>query len=272
MLIAQITDFHVRPPGQVFADVVDTAAMLGRAVQQILALRPLPDVVLVSGDLTNDGENGAYHAIRPLLAKLPMPIFAIPGNHDDRAGMLELAGIAEIGADQPFRQQSVDLGGLQLIALDSLVPGKAHGELCAERLAWLETALDQSTQPILLMIHHPPGETGIQHMDRIGLRTSGPLEALIRRHADRIVRIVAGHVHRSIFYRWQGVPVSIAPGVAHQVELDFEDHEPGFVMEPPSFHLHRWADENGLLTHQVFIGDFPGPYRFGGNPGASPLG
>lgn len=273
MLIAQITDFHVRPPGQVFADVVDTAAMLQRAVEQILALEPRPDAVLVTGDLTNDGEPEAYAAIRPILGKLPMPVFVIPGNHDDREAMLVLADVAELGAGQPFRQFAADLGQLRLVALDSLVPGKAHGEICEARLAWLESELAASgDRLLLLMVHHPPGETGIGHMDRIGLRPTPAFEALIRRHADRIERIVCGHVHRSIFYRWQGAPVSIGPGVAHQVRLDLAEAEPAFVMEPPSFHLHRWSEGAGLLTHQVFIGSFPGPYRFSGNPGRRPIG
>lgn len=272
MLIAQISDFHVAPPGRVFADVVDTRAMLERAVDTILALMPEPDAVLVTGDLTNDGEPEAYAAIRPILARLPMPVFAIPGNHDDRAAMLVLADVVELGADQPFRQYTADLGGLRLVALDSLVPGKSHGEICADRLRWLETALDDAgDRSVLIMVHHPPGETGIEHMDRIRLRTTAAFENLIRARADRIVRIVSGHVHRSIFYRWQGIEASIAPGVAHQVELGLDGREPAFVMEPPSFHLHRWDEPNGLLTHQVFIGAFPGPYRFSGNPGGEPI-
>ena len=74
MLIAQLSDSHIRPPGQVFADVVDTAAMLKAAVDQVLDLSPAPDVVLVTGDLTNDGEPEAYAAIRPILGRLPMPV------------------------------------------------------------------------------------------------------------------------------------------------------------------------------------------------------
>jgi Icc protein len=273
MLIAQLTDCHVRPPGEIFADVVDTQAMLAAAVDAVLALSPRPDVVLLTGDLTNDGEPDAYAAIRPELARLPMPIYAIPGNHDDREAMLALDGVVELGRATPFRQYTADLAdGLSLIALDSLVPGNAHGDICAERLAWLETALESTgDRPLLVMVHHPPGTTGIPFMDRIGLVASPGLELLVRRHAHRIQRIVCGHVHRPIFYRWQDAPVSVSPGVAHQVVLTLDDSEPAFVMEPPGFHLHRWTRATGLVTHHVHIGDYPGPYRFGGNPGVAPI-
>ena len=272
MLIAQISDSHVRPPGTLFADVVDTRAMLAAAVDAVLAARPRPDAVLFTGDLTNDGEPEAYALIAPELARLPMPVYAIPGNHDDREAMRTLAGVVELGPVGPFCHYAVDLGNLRLLALDSLVPGAAHGALCTARRFWLETELENSGQrPVLVMVHHPPGETGIGFMDKIGLAADPDLEALLTRHAHHIVRIVCGHVHRPIFYRWLGIPVSVAPGVAHQVVLGLDGGDPAFVMEPPGFHLHRWTEDGGLVTHQAYIGHFAGPYRFGGNPGAQPL-
>lgn len=270
VLLAQLTDSHIRPPGLVFADVVDTLGMLRAGIDAVLAQRPLPDAVLLSGDLTNDGEPEAYALIRPELARLPMPVYAVPGNHDDREAMRELAAVAEIGAAAPFRQFTADFGALRLIGLDSLVPGEPHGELCTQRLDWLAAALDAAAdRPVLLMVHHPPPATGIGFMDRIGLRSSPALDALIRRHAGHLERIVSGHVHRPVFYRWHGVPVSIGPGVAHHVTLALDEREPTFALEPPGYHLHRWTAAEGLVTHQVPIGDFPGPYRFSGNPGAT---
>jgi Icc protein len=272
MLIAQLSDSHVRPPGVLFADVVDTRAMLAAAIDAVLAFDPRPDVVLFTGDLANDGEPAAYAAMAPELARLPMPVFAIPGNHDDRDAMTSLADVLELGAGNRFRQYAADLGELRLVALDSVVPGAAHGVVCAERLAWLEAELDGTgNRPVLIMVHHPPGETGIDFMDRIGLQASPELEALLRRHAGRIQRIVCGHVHRPIFYRWRGIPVSVAPGVAHQVILGLGSDTAAFVMEPPGFHLHRWTSSGGLVTHQVPIGSYPGPYSFSGNPGALPI-
>lgn len=272
MLIAQLSDSHIRPPGVLFADVVDTSSMLAAAIDTVLAFRPRPDVVLFTGDLANDGEPEAYATMAAELARLPMPVFAIPGNHDDREAMRVLADVAELGADDRFCHYATDLGELRLVALDSLVPGSARGAICADRLAWLEGELDGTAdRPVLIMVHHPPGETGIDFMDRIGLETSPELEALLRRYSHRIERIVCGHVHRSIFYRWLGIPVSVAPGVAHQVVLGLGSKTAAFVMEPPGFHLHRWTEAGGLVTHQVPIGRYAGPYSFSGNPGGPPI-
>jgi 3',5'-cyclic-AMP phosphodiesterase len=272
MLIAQLSDSHIRPPGELFADVVDTLAMLKAAIDAVLALTPRPDIVLLTGDLTNDGEPAAYAAMAPELARLPMPVYAIPGNHDDRRAMLALDGIVELGATSSFRHYALDLVDLRLVALYSLVPGQAHGEICADRLSWLEAELESSgDRPVMIMVHHPPGETGIEFMDKIGLHASADLESLLARHEKRIVRIVCGHIHRPIFYRWLGIPVSVAPGVAHQVVLGLDGRDAAFTMEPPGLHLHRWSGAGGLVTHQAYIGRYPGPYKFSGNPGAEPI-
>lgn len=77
MLIAQISDLHIRPPGQKMLDRVDTACHLERAVAHILALDPRPDLVLATGDARLDwpqrklGESG-----RPTILFMHHPPFA----------------------------------------------------------------------------------------------------------------------------------------------------------------------------------------------------
>ena len=51
MLIAQLSDPHIKSPGQLLYDRIDTAGYLERAVAHVLKLDPLPDVVIMTGDL-----------------------------------------------------------------------------------------------------------------------------------------------------------------------------------------------------------------------------
>ena len=60
---------------------------------------------------------------------------------------------------------------MRLIGLDTVVPGKGHGEMDAPRLAWLKARLDeQPDRPTFIFMHHPPFPTGLQHMDSINCR------------------------------------------------------------------------------------------------------
>src|SRR6185436_6613779 len=84
MLVAQISDLHVRPAGQRYKDAVDSNRMFAEAVEHLNRLDPRPDLVLITGDLVDEGLPAEYDSLRVLLAKLELPCLLMPGNHDDR--------------------------------------------------------------------------------------------------------------------------------------------------------------------------------------------
>ena len=264
MLICQISDLHVRPPGELAYRRVDTASFVRRCVAHILARRPLPDVVVVTGDLTDRGHPDEYRHLVALLAPLSMPFYVIPGNHDQRGALLAaFPGHRYLNEGGAFLNYVVPLGELRLIGLDTVVPNEGGGLLCADRLSWLERQLDaHRSAPVVVLMHHPPFATGIAPMDRVGLRTERPLEPILRRH-PRIERILCGHVHRTIFRSFGGTLATTCPSPAHQVVLDLmRDAPPEFVMEPPGYLLHRWSESEGMVSFGVAIGDYAGPYPF----------
>src|SRR3954469_14132788 len=90
MLICQLTDLHVRPVGMPSNRVSETNLFTERALRAVARLNPRPDVVLITGDLTECGLDAEYANLRALLRKwLPMPVFVIPGNHDRRDNLRE---------------------------------------------------------------------------------------------------------------------------------------------------------------------------------------
>src|SRR5467141_4071755 len=84
MIVIQLSDPHIVAPGELLYGRVDTAEFLARSVAEINRLDPLPDVVVMTGDLVDHGNPAEYEHLRRLLAPLAMPIFVIPGNHDAR--------------------------------------------------------------------------------------------------------------------------------------------------------------------------------------------
>jgi len=87
LLVCQISDLHVKAPGQLSYRVVNCAAMLARCVEEILRLPQRPDLVVATGDLTDAGRAEEYAHLRELLAPLRMPVYFIPGNHDERGAL-----------------------------------------------------------------------------------------------------------------------------------------------------------------------------------------
>ncbi len=262
MIIGQITDLHIAPPGHRVDRRYRTAWHLERAVTHIQALAQPPDVLLLTGDLVEEGTAAEYERLVDLLAPLAMPLYAIPGNHDTRAGLrAAFAGLP--GEDRDFVQYTVDDHAVRLIALDTLIPGEPGGELCAARLDWLEARLAEALEaPTMILMHHPPFLTGLAAMDRngshLGLKGAERLGAIVARHRQ-IVRIVSGHIHRPISVSWHGTTASVAPSTAHQIALDLGDGAITTVMEPPALQLHVWMPGHGLVTHTSYIGDYPAP-------------
>jgi 3',5'-cyclic AMP phosphodiesterase CpdA len=257
VLIAQITDTHIKPEGALAYGRVDTSAFLARAVDHILHLDPRPDVVLGTGDLVDGGTPAEYARLRHVLSPLPMPVYLIPGNHDDREALRHAF------ADYPkmprtgFIQYVIDDGPLLLIAVDTLLPGASGGRVDAERLAWLDARLSEApSKPTMIFMHHPPFKTAIEYMDGIGLEGADAMAEVVRRH-PQVERVVCGHLHRSIQSRWAGTVAMTAPATAHQVGLDVR-HDVGlsFSMEPPGYALHLWREDVGLVSHTANVGDF----------------
>lgn len=263
MLIAQITDTHIKLPGRLAYQRVDTAALLKQCVADIVLLEPQPDLIVITGDLVDLGHPDEYAYLRELLAPLKQPLLVVPGNHDERDAFR--AAFADQGylPAQGFLQYAIDDGyPMRIIGLDTLVPNEGRGELCTERLAWLdETLARHPDRPTLVLMHHPPFRTGIGHMDKIGLSGRDEFEAIVARH-EQIELILCGHLHRNIQTRVGGRATMTSPSTAHQVALDLRDTAPScFRMEPPGYLLHHWTS-GGFVSHQAIVGDYPGPYPF----------
>jgi 3',5'-cyclic AMP phosphodiesterase CpdA len=267
MLIAQITDLHVRPAGRTANGFVEVNAMLESAVAALLAETRLPDVVLATGDLTDNGLVEEYQELRRILARLPTPVHLIPGNHDRRDNLRAVFPDHGYLPGEGFLNYVVEGWPVRLIGLDTVVDGQTHGEICPARLAWLERALsDGGDRPTFIFMHHPPFQTGIYAMDRINCLGGDAMADLIRRHPN-VERVACGHHHRSIQARWAGTIGSIAPSTAHQVMLDFGDAPDSRIrMEPPGYHLHLWRPGAGLVTHTSLIGQYAGPFDFVSDP------
>jgi 3',5'-cyclic AMP phosphodiesterase CpdA len=273
MLIAQISDPHIVAAGKLFRGPVqgtapdaerishefDTAAYLAQAVAALNALVPKPDIAVATGDLVDHGAPEEYEHLRDLLAPLQMPVFVIPGNHDAREPLRQAFRADGYFPAAGFLQYAIEEYPLRLVALDTLVEGKGGGELCHERLSWLDRTLAaQPSRPTVVLMHHPPFPTGITYMDNHGLDNAAGLAEIVARH-PQIERILCGHLHRAIDCRFAGTVAGTAPSTAHQVRLNLiPDARISFIFEPPGYQLHLWQN-GGLITHTAVLGTWGGP-------------
>jgi 3',5'-cyclic-AMP phosphodiesterase len=242
VILVQLSDPHVSVRDWAAADA------LALGVRTVLGLRPTPDAVLVTGDIADNGDPREYARAAELLALLPMPVHVLAGNHDDRG---RLAAAFDGPPDGP-RRWVADVAGVRLLGLDTSIPGSVSGSgaLGADGLAWLSDALAAAPDvPTIVAMHHPPLPIGIQSLDEIGLAGedaaafAGVVEA-----APQVIRVVAGHVHRTVFSEIGGRPFVTCPSTYLQARLGLDGERLELIPEPPAIVVHVWRDGR-LLSH-----------------------
>jgi len=240
MILAQLSDPHMRL-GEGAAEARES---LAAGVDAVLALRPHPDAALVSGDLADTAAPEEYRIVRDALARLPMPVHVLGGNHDDRDALREWFPVAGGAGGAEYRYVT-DVGGVRLVVCDSTVPMRPQGRL---DVAWLEAQLDAPA--VVVAMHHPPFAIGMPALDEIalGAEDTAALAGLLER-SPQVLRVICGHTHRAAFTTLGGRGVFTCPGVHLAARLEIGAPDYTIVAEPPAFALHVMLD--GTVTTHV---------------------
>jgi 3',5'-cyclic AMP phosphodiesterase CpdA len=252
VLIAQVTDIHLGfEPGN---PREFNRQRLDRTLAALVALDPLPDLMLATGDLVDRGDVESYARLREAFAALPFAVHYAMGNHDVRRNFTQV--FPEVPFSGGFLQYAIETEPLRLLVLDTLEEGRHGGAFCERRAAWLTQRLDEAPERRTLIVqHHPPVEVGIPWMN------TDPAEPWVDRLAgclrgrDNIVGVICGHIHRAIVTRWEGMTLATCPSTAPQVALELKpidpdaaDQRPLIVADAPAYALHWWNGRE-LISH-----------------------
>lgn len=253
--IAQITDFHVGRKIAFPSGEVDLFDQLVKTVSTINSLDPLPNLVMVTGDLVNHGMLEDYRRVKGELDRLKVPYYIVIGNHDQRKSLVEVFNDHPyLKGEGGFIQYTLEDKPLRIVALDTLEPGTHHGLLCPVRLAWLDRVLsEQPNRPTVIFMHHPPFETGMPYPDSLGMHGKKELGEIIRRHSQ-VEAVAGGHTHREASLRWMGTTAYTTPSSSFSYKLEFhdvDDLDP--LLEPTAFRLFRWDPAVGLVSHLCYM-------------------
>lgn len=247
MLIAHLSDPHLRsgPAG------AEAAAGLHRTLGRLLSLDRRPDCAVITGDLVENGRPDQYDVLVDVLGDFPIPVHFTTGNHDD-PDVIErrFAGTHHLGGGER-RFYAVDYDDAVLVALHSPEPGGPGGRLGSEQLAWLDATLSRRQQtPAFVCLHHPPTRVGIPFLDGMGLRDADAFHEVLTGH-PQVVRVLAGHIHRTVSTAFAGTMVSVAPSTYRQSTLAMRpDGAMGYLYEPAGFLVHL-LDGTDCVTHFV---------------------
>ena len=151
-----------------------------------------------------------------------MPYHPLLGNHDNRNLFLET--FPEVPRDNHgFLQYLLKTKAGRFLMLDTVEHGSHWGSYCENRCRLLQTQLEASiNESVYLFMHHPPFDTGIPVLDKIGLKKGSEALLKIVKCFPNIRHLFFGHLHRPVSGSWHGIPFTTLRGINHQVRFDLK--------------------------------------------------
>ncbi|MDD1779784.1 phosphodiesterase [Enterovibrio sp. ZSDZ35] len=255
--IIQLTDTHIVPPPKKVSEVLDTYSLFEQAIEKIK--QDLPklgqiDGIVVTGDISDHGDVASYEGFKQVIERLAIPYHVIPGNHDLRSSMHQCFGeMIDVNQSEEINWVA-HFHDIDLVGLDTVIPGSGGGRLSPSTLQFLASSLDKSSdRPALIAMHHPPFESGIQFMDAIGLEGVNELHEILT-NTQRDVRIICGHLHNSIVCSVGGKTVMSSPATASSFVTDHRQDAPvGFTQNTGGYMLHEW--NNGFRSTYLSLAE-----------------
>jgi len=212
--ILHLSDTHLYGDGRLHYGIVDTLAALDRVLARAASLERV-DLVVASGDLSDDGTVASYRKLKatldPWVAERGATVVYAMGNHDLPEGFEEVLGA---------RERVTTVRGFRVVTLDSSVPGAGYGRLDESQVEWLSDVLETpSERGTVVVLHHPPVPPTTVLFEPLRLLDAVPLLEVC---SDGDVRLIlAGHFHHGLVTEAgeSGIPVVVAPAVANTTDV-----------------------------------------------------
>ena len=244
LLIAQITDIHLFADSHQDLLGMPTTDSFQALLEHLSRLSPQPDLLLLTGDLSQDGTPESYDRLQALLTPLGIPVYWLPGNHDAELEEMERSLTHPLF----FPDRSFAADGWRFVLLDSQETGCVHGSLLPSELSRLDRDLSQhSEQPTIVALHHPPFQMRSDWLDASILQNPEALFAVLDRHAQ-VKLVLFGHVHQEFQRQRRGVTYLGTPSTCIQFEP--KSHDFSIDSKQPGFRLLNLYP-NGFWETQV---------------------
>jgi Icc protein len=250
--IIQISDMHVQADNKPLLGV-NTTESLQAIIDYIKAEAREPDLMLLTGDMSQDESKASYIKIASLVKVLAVPAYYVPGNHDDSLVMATV-----YPRDTMVEHKQIVLEKWQLILLDTHKPAMVEGYLAASELDYLEQCLKAYPEHYAIVVcHHHPVSVGSVWMDKIGIQDPDQLWQVLAAY-PQVKSILFGHVHHEYEGEKQGIRYLSAPSTCFQFKP--QSAEFGLDNLPQGYRwLELYADgqlESGVTRLPEYVGRF----------------
>ncbi len=245
--IAQLTDTHLFEDSAQSLLGIQTEASFQAVLVEIKRNLSQLDLLLLTGDLTQDGSAASYDRLRKSLDNFAIPAYCLAGNHDDLPMMQ-----TQLPSEYVHLSRSLDLGNWKILLLSSVVVGAVHGYLADSELIWLEEMLKANPdRPTLITFHHPAVPIGSRWIDDICLENQDQFWAICDRY-PQIEVVLNGHAHQDFDQIYETPHNSVRCLVTPSTCIQFQPNNHKFQIDSqPAGFRHLRLYDNGSMDTEV---------------------
>jgi Icc protein len=247
--LVQITDCHILAAAQDCLKGMNTRASFEAVCQAALVSNPDLDLILATGDLSEDASTASYEYLAQRFGELQLPLFWLPGNHDDSNAMHE-----HLRGKQVSAAKQVLVGNWLIVLLDSTVNGESGGNIPPEQIEFLQAGLQaHPNRHALVCLHHQALPSGSEWIDRLGLQHPQALIDTIKSH-DNVRAVLWGHVHQQGHQQRDGIEWMSTPSTCVQ----FKPGSKTFALDdlPPGYRRINLHADGSIDTTVERLADF----------------
>ncbi|HEY9030998.1 MAG TPA: 3',5'-cyclic-AMP phosphodiesterase [Kangiella sp.] len=245
----EMTVLHLSDP-HLFAD--DQGSLLGVNTQEsfcavlddIRTQAIDPDVIIVTGDISQDYSKASYQFFAEQMAKLGKPVFTLAGNHDEVGYLTSFLSQAPL-----FNHKQILTEHWQILMVSSHIEDQVHGHIDESELEWVRRCLEENSDlPTMLYMHHHPVPVGSDWLDEIGISNKDEILELVTEHPQ--VKLCGfGHVHQFSEYKIDNAVYCSVPSTCVQ----FKRHSADFAAsgETPGYAVYQ-CHADGVIDKQHY--------------------
>ena len=241
--IIQITDLHLYADKSTIAHKINTFDSAKLIFQTIENDEKSFDMLILTGDLSDDGSVSSYENLKYLLRNFVCPIYLMPGNHDS------LDKIKSISNSNNLQNQNYkDMGEWGIFMFNTKKNDSPNGILHENELTYFDKIINSENNSFLLvMLHHHPVLIGSESMDKMIIENSN--ELLNRINSNKIKGVGWGHIHNEISINYKGAQLFSTPSTCYQAKPKSKkfiiDHS-----QSPGYRVIRLQD-GGVIDTEV---------------------
>lgn len=239
--ILHITDSHLFADANHELTGINTRDSYLAILDAIQKRQKKYDMVICSGDITQDHTLAAYQYFEQSLSVFNTPCFWIAGNHDEQHYMQQVVG-------RYIQQEKHILLGehWSIILLNSQVEKQVYGLLSEQQLAFLQSCLQRyAARKTIIVLHHHVVPSGCDWLDQHQLQEADKLQAILC-HYPQVQLVLYGHIHQEFSGYWQSIKLLSTPSTCFQ----FKPHCKTFTLDnaQPAFREIHLTEQGDWMT------------------------